>query len=410
MVTQDYGGANTFVGAIYSYELDLAGYVTIQALKRPTLGQLDPELHPIALDGKLQRLEGWAEGRALSHSLSLLGFGFESLRVPPGLLARPVEGGELRVKAGNNEFFVYNQETGGMEPEIPRGLNLHTVKALVSISDQGGSNRSALQFLAYSKGPQKLLIGLQWDPFHRAWNDLKASMKKCTGYFWKMVLSLSIFYNCPYGPFNSGQWASRKTQAAKDFFERHGPFDEAFQSFIPYICWEQNLPEPVCNEEVEALYYRVQDAPHWTTKGPLVKLMRWLSFFQSSNFYKGDHFSAKMVMQKGDLSDLAGDSGDEGVLPTIQTATGKDKSVREELADLKKTKGTWKAACKVVNVKYIQQKDIMGIISHSTCTHHSEDARELLTAHQILAHTCEAVKQQGWAAELAAPLPSVSSF
>ena len=78
----DYGGAQTFVGAIYSYELDLAGYVTVQEIKKPLISQLDPELQPLGLKGKLIRTESWNELRALSHALSHVGFGLDDIRVP----------------------------------------------------------------------------------------------------------------------------------------------------------------------------------------------------------------------------------------------------------------------------------------------------------------------------------------
>ena len=76
----DYGGAQTFVGAIYSYELDLAGYVTVQEIKKPLISQLDPELQPLGLKGKLIRTESWNELRALSHALSHVGFGLDDIR------------------------------------------------------------------------------------------------------------------------------------------------------------------------------------------------------------------------------------------------------------------------------------------------------------------------------------------
>ena len=394
---EDYGGANTFVGAIWAHQIGRAAHLPIQDLKRPTLGQLDPDLQPLGAEGKLQRIEGWAEARALSHALSGLNFSFEDLKVPKGLLARPLQRNELRVANEHNQFFIYNKDTKTLTREIPPHIQLDKVKALISVSDQGGSNRAALHFLAYGPPETKLMIGLQWDVFHRCWNDLKAGMRKAG--LWRMVLSLSISYNLPYGPYNSGQWHHRKAQAAKDFFARHGPHDEAFTSYVPWICWEMGEPEPSFPEDMEALWERIQDAPHWTRKGPLVKLMRWLSFFQSAHYYKHDHFALKMVLSHGDLSGLDGSDGDDDM--GLPTKTSNDKAAREELAQLKKTKGTWAVASKVITKKHIQQKDILAVVSHAACTHHSEDARELLTPEQICNHTVQGVVGQGWAQELA---------
>ena len=396
MPPEDYGGANTFVGAIWSNEIGRAAYVPIQDLKRPTLGQLDPDLQPLGAQGKLQRVEGWAEARALSHALSGLQLSFEDLKVPTGLLARPLQRNELRVANQHNQFFIYNKETKTLTSEIPPHIQLDKVKALISVSDQGPTNRAALHFLAYGPPATQLMLGLQWDVFHRCWNDLKTAMRKAG--LWKMVLSLSITYNLPYGPYNSGQWHHRKVQAAKDFFARH----EAFTSYVPWICWEMGEQEPSFPEDLEALWDKTQDAPHWSKKGPLVKLMRWLSFFQSAHYYRGDHFALKMVLSQGDLSGLDGSDEDGMGLPT---KAANDKEARAELAELKKTRGTWAVASKVITKKHIQQKDVLAVVSHAACTHHSEDARELLTPQQICDHTVQGVLGQGWAQELA-PSPS----
>ena len=402
ILNKDYGGANTFVGGIYSWQNDISGYLPVQDLKRPTVGQLHPDLQPIGLAGKLTRIEGWAEARAFSHALSLVNFSFEELKVPQGLIARPLMRNELRVANDAGAFFIYNKDKKEFQPEIPFSLQLDKVKAILSVSDQGASNRSALHFLAYGPTETKLMLGLQWDPFHRCWNDLKAAMKKCG--FWRMVLSLSVSYNLPYGPFTSGQWHSRKLQAARDFFEHTAPHDEAFTSYVPYISWELNQPEPSNNEELVELWEKVQDAPHWNCKGPLVKLMRWLNFFQSANYYKGDHFALKMVLTHGDLKGMDGSSDEDmsslTAMEQKKVLEEKSKSARAELQELKKKKGNWAVAAKVLTKANIQQKDILCIVCRAACTHHSEEARELLTADQIQAHSVKAATGQGWAQEL----------
>lgn len=78
----------------------------------------------------------------------------------------------------------------------------------------------------------------------------------------------------------------------------------------------------------------------------------------------------------------------------------KSKSAKAELQELKKKRGNWAVASKVLTKANIQQKDILCIVSRAACTHHSEEARELLTAGQIQAHSVKAVTGQGWAQEL----------
>ena len=113
------------------------------------------------------RVEGWAEARALSHALSGLQLSFEDLKVPTGLLARPLQRNELRVANQHNQFFIYNKETKTLTSEIPPHIQLDKVKALISVSDQGPTNRAALHFLAYGPPATQLMLGLQWDVFHR---------------------------------------------------------------------------------------------------------------------------------------------------------------------------------------------------------------------------------------------------
>ena len=374
----------------------MAAYVPVQDLKRPTVGQLDPELQALGLEGKLTRVEGWAEARALSHALSGLGLAFNDLKVPDHVIARPLTAEEVR-HTHNGISFIYNEVSRTLIPETPVGFQWSKMKAIISVSDQGATNRAALHFLAYGPQETRLMLGLQWDPFHRCWNGLKAAMRKAS--LWKMVLSLSISYNLPYGPFNSGQWFHRKAQAAKEFFESNGHHSSTFASYIPYICWELNIPEPTFPEDVEELWHKVQDSEHWRKKGPLVKLMRWLSFFQSSNFYTGDHMALKMVLTHGGLHGMTHDEDEEDTaLPTRQTQD--DKTARAELQELKKSKGTWKVAGKVLHARHTMQKDILCVVSRAACTHHSEEARELLTAEQVFQHTLKSVTNQGWAQEL----------
>ena len=190
---------------------------------------------------------------------------------------------------------------------------------------------------------------------------------------------------------------------AREFFSQTGPFQEPFASHIPLIAWELGIDEPVFAEDVEALWHRVVDAPHWSNKGPLVKLMRWLSFFQCAQYYKGDLIASRMVLLKqGDVEHVFSDDEEtQKLLPVKQTQQEKEKTLKEELRALKKHKGTFNLAPRLLTPKFIQQKDIVCIVSQASCKHHSEEAKELLTAHQVKAHIVASVTGNGWAQELA---------
>ena len=238
--------------------------------------------------------------------------------------------------------------------------------------------------------------------------DIKTSLKQSAGFPWKMVLSLSIFFNLAYGPYNTGEWHDRKKQMAREFFTSNDPLQEPFTSYIPLIAWEQGIEEPVFEDSIQALWDRIVDSPHWSCKGPLVKLMRWLSFFQCAQYYKGDLLSARMVLQKQvDIDNMVSDDEGPADLPLQQTKGAKEQSMKQELNAMKAKQGTWNLAPRLLTPKHIQQKDIVCIVTQATCDHHSEDARELLTPQQVQTHTVGCVTNNGWAVELV-PGPAAS--
>lgn len=104
-----------------------------------------------------------------------------------------------------------------------------TCPLLVSMSDQGGINRAGLSYLVYKL---KLAVAVQFDPFHRGWNDLKASLKSV----FKPFLALSLLFNCNYGPSGSKEWFSKKKALATDIVTSSPAHQEPFLIFIPWIC------------------------------------------------------------------------------------------------------------------------------------------------------------------------------
>ena len=67
-----------------------------------------------------------------------------------------------------------------------------------------------------------------------------------------------------------------------------GPGDDLFMKYAPLIAAERGQAEPLTEEEHAALFASLADMEHCKKKGPLVKLMRWFSFFESAEFYKND--------------------------------------------------------------------------------------------------------------------------
>ena len=110
------------------------------------------------------------------------------------------------------------------------------------------------------------------DPYHRSWNDVKLSLKSSKGDLFKCLLSYSLLYNINYGPFGSKTWHEKKMQRLRELLEAGSAF-------------EREIPEPRDASERQKLFESLADMNSVKTLGPVVKLMRFFSFFQSDMFY-----------------------------------------------------------------------------------------------------------------------------
>lgn len=124
-----------------------------------------------------------------------------------------------------------NTRTQEKNVQIPKDFQIATCPLLVSMSDQGGINRAGLSYLVYKL---KLAVAVQFDPFHRGWNDLKASLKSAN--LFKPFLAFSLLFNCNYGPSGSKEWFSKKKALATDIVTSSPAHQEPFLIFIPWIC------------------------------------------------------------------------------------------------------------------------------------------------------------------------------
>ena len=163
-------------------------------------------------------------------------------------------------------------KTGEVRPHVPPGFDLGSLPALISISDQGPANTAALNYMLYSS--RALLMWSLWDPYHRAWNDLKLALKRSVGGGWRAVLELTLVVNMNYGPFGSGSWFFKKKAKLHDFMATQSINSPAWDNFQTLICQERRVPEPSNLEEAEAMFHQLVGMDSFNQKGPLVKLMR----------------------------------------------------------------------------------------------------------------------------------------
>ena len=387
-----YGGKDILMSVVYDPEEGQAAYLMAQHMTQTRLSELHPSLLPTAKARKLCRLEGFKEIKGLSSALGSIGLSLADFQVPSGLICRPLTADEFRLAGPDGTMWIQNEQTNEIVPEIPQGLDLATVACLVSISDQGPNIIGAANYLQYSSNA--LMFLALFDPYHRAWNDLKTALKrsKCTG--WKTVLELTLVANLNYGPFNSSTWHYKKKARLEDFVTTRSASDPAWQKYLHLICKERKVAEPTSHQESQELFDSIKNLDSINTKGPLIKLMRWFSFFESMAFYEGELWCTKMILESSlDQEEEKGSDKEVEELPN-------QKDHRKELQELKKRKGTWALAPKLINYKNMAAKDCIMSVCKSTWELFAGKARDIYTPDHVLEHNISCSHMGFWKHEL----------
>ena len=388
----------TMVSILYSYQIGvdgLAAYLPIQNMRPVLKCEVDPAILSLSSMNRLTRVQGFNEIRAVSHSLKAVGMPLEKFAISEKVLWKSLKGHEVRIWE-NGMYFIKNTRTGEKMPQLPEDFSIHRTPILVSISDQGGINRAGLDYLVYKMG-----LGLHclFDPYHRVWNDVRDSLKK-GGDLWKSFLSFSLLWNVNYGPFGSKEWHQKKVARAKDIVSSNSAHCEPFLSFLPWICKERQIPEPTTPEGREQILNSLLEMKSVTALGPIVKLMRWFSWFQCEHYYSGENWATKFIMldkhhQFGQGSSCVEAScnfvKEEGsvTLPT-------NLSHKQELAQLKYKHGTYGLAPLLVTPATMYQKDLIKLIVNPCWCHHAWQAEHIKTPHDNFKHLIDKSHGDGW--------------
>ena len=353
------------------------------------VGDVHESLLPLVKQRKLTRIEGYNELRGLSHSLSLIGLTLMDFAVPEGLILRPLLKQELLLPQPNGRPLVHNTVTQLTYPMVPPALQLSQLPLLVSISDQGPVNVPALNYLMYSE--ESLLVTSQWDCYHRTWNDLKLAGKRAAGGVWKTILRLSLLFNVNYGPYGSGGWFAKKRSCLEEFLLQNNSDSYCFANYASVIARERRIREPQHEQDCEALFETLKHLQNFNTKGPLVKLMRWFSWFETACWWEGEHFATRMILEEMGAKTEGKEEAAE--LPN-------EEDPQQELRELKKKQGTWKLAPQMVTNTTMCVKDIVLTVGKAAWKHHAARAREVTSAADVLLFNIQAAGHKGWAEEL----------
>ena len=370
-----YTGKEVLVAAVYSSSLDQAGWLMNQELHPMTVKDLHDDLLPFAKKSKLTRITGYNELRGLSAALRSIGMTILDFAVPHGLIARPLTQTELRIEGPDGRWWIWDSVTGSAVPQTPPSMKLHEVPLIISMSDQGPVNTSALNFLQYSG--HAVMLRAQFDTFHRSWNDIKTACRRSICKAWKVVLQLTLVANLSYGPFGASQFFYRKVAKLREFLATQGTDSSSWQKYVHLICLEQRRSEPRTEEEGKILYSSVERRQAFSQKGPLVKLMRWFSWFESMTFLSGSFFIHRMILENA-VDDQDEESADAAIRMNADPA--------QELRELKKKKGAWKLAPTLITEQTLCVKDCIMAVGKATWKQHAAHARELTNPMQVLAH------------------------
>ena len=133
--------------------------------------------------------------------------------------------------------------------------------------------------------------------------------------------------------------------------------------------------------------------------GPVVKLARWFSWFESDKFFQGENYCNKLLMMEGENRDPL-KTVNFIKLETITDIEAKGKiSEKAELQQLKIAHGTWALSPLLVNPTSLWQKKLLALGAAQTWLHHSRRAKYVLDPKQVCEYTIKKA-QGGWKEEL----------
>ena len=136
--------------------------------------------------------------------------------------------------------------------------------------------------------------------------------------------------------------------------------------------------------------------------GPVVKLMRFYSFFQSEKFYHGEVWMTKFLMLEGSKYTVT-DGADWVKTETSDTSMsipdGPKATDREQLQKLKSTHGSWALAPLLVTPESFWQKNAIVVLAKACWSAHAWMSENLLTPAQCAEYTISQ-SQGGWKNEV----------
>ena len=366
----------TLVSIVYSWQNDTACYCPIQNLQPVLSEEVDMEIRKLGAMHKITRIDGYNELRSVSHSLKWFGKPLEAFTLPESIHWQVLTASEERIFVGGRPWVV-QKATGEKKPLLPLNFKIKDINLLVSLSDQGGINRASLDFACYKLNLPILML---WDASHRCWNDLRWSLKNTASLF-KVFLSYALLFNLGYGPAGTKVWFQKKRARLHEFLELRSAHEDPFLQYLPYIQAERQQCEPSDAAGREAVFSSLSNLNSFQTLGPLTKLMRWFSWFQSEHYFAGEVWCNKMVLMDTNLPNEDADIGFCKEVTEVHIPSG--LSEREELNKLKKEHGAFKLAPMLVTASSFWQKSLIAQICKPIWSQHSSRVEHVKSPQQV---------------------------
>ena len=349
-----HSGEDTLVMVVYAPALGRAAYAPIQVCARPPEAALHTgeTLDHVRRGKRLERLAAFTELVGVDHSLTEgFGVGLQMSAPWSGSVLRPLCAGEVREPMPAGGFCVRDTESGSQRAEIPPGAARWP--GITHWVDQGSVGAAGLNFCMHRLGYHMVMLP---DPNHRVWNDIKGATQRCAGFYWKTIVQMTLVFNLNYGPYGKGRWFHDKRAFFEEWLSTVTEADAHFLRYAPQIAEDVGLPPPVTAEDRQRVLAAVKHMQSFRIKGPLVKMMRWFSWFESAAFYSRELHAVRMILEAYMHSRGADESEAEepaGAMIGPGAVTGQEEghskaAAQEELRALKAKQGSWRTAAQCI--------------------------------------------------------------
>lgn len=382
-----YAGDEVLISTIFSIDCNCAGYLPIQYLMPVKSEELEEELRALAGIKKVTRVAGFAELRGLAHALAAVSAHLDLFKVPDEIHWQPLKEYESRSLVGGR-YIVTNTINNSAKSQVPETYSFREQPILVSITDQGAVNLGALDYVTYHL---KMTILCAYDRQHRTYNDLKSALRMAK--LMKTFYGYALLFNINYGPSQSKTWFHRKRAALLKFLNEHSPNNNPFLHYFPMICSERGLVESGSAAQRQEVFSSMKELRSCEVFGPIAKLMRWYSWFESDQFYKGQIWMTRMIMLYESNVEFADEKLDDVfVMPA-------GLSPKEELRQLKIKHGGWGLAPALVTKSSMFEKNIISEVAKPLWTLYTSFTRHVKTPDDVERNFIEMAKD-GWKEEL----------